>query len=922
MSKEPSSRTTRRTPKDELAYQKHYLESLVESSPLAIVTLDMQQNIQECNKAFETIFGYSAKEAIGKNLDELIVPEEKKSEALGLTKASYRHEKIRVELVRKRKDGSLVEVELHAKPIFMDDVQVGIVAQYIDISERKRSEEKIQTLGQALMSISECVSITDVNDKIIFVNNAFLKTYGYSEKEVLGKTMTMFRSPNNDPAVVKQIQPATLAGGWHGELLNRRKDGSDFPIYLSTSVVRDEHGSVVAMVGIASDITERREAERILRDSETRFRSVWEDSSDGMRLMDEKGTVLSVNRAYCKMMNIAPEEIIGKPISEVYEISVRDNVMAKVAQRFSTENIEPHMVRSLVLRNGKTITVEVSNSMIERENNQPVLLSIFRDVTERRKAEEKIREQIKIIEEQNVELAQAHDKAMEATKAKSAFLASMSHELRTPLNAIIGYSEMLLEEMRDEKELRFRDDVEKIRLAGKNLLNLINEVLDLSKIEAGRMELYLEEFDMKELINEVAATVEPLIKKSENTFVLNVVDMFPPVLLDMTKVRQILFNLISNASKFTQKGIITLAASVRRSPDNSGTEIVLKVSDTGIGITEEQKAKLFKEFSQADSSTSRQYGGTGLGLAITKHFCEMMHGSIDMESIPKKGTTFTVILPQRIESETSETKRKETAVVSERSVPVGSAVLVIDDDPSVLDLLQRFLTKEGYFVECSSNGDEGLKLAKEILPMAIILDVMMPHKDGWAVLQEIKNDPVLKSIPVIMYTMVDERNFGIAIGATEYLIKPVSKEEILQVLEKFRHRINSGYILIVDDDPDLRDIATRTIEKEGWSVQSAENGKIALSILEQGMPSIIFLDLMMPVMNGFEFLSVFETHREWDRIPIVIITSRDLSLEERQRLNGTVRKIIQKGDFTPEKLLKQLAQLIPRLIHSAEGERS
>ncbi|MDE3057916.1 MAG: PAS domain S-box protein [Bacteroidota bacterium] len=1027
---------------NELQYQKHYLESLVASSPLAIVTLDMERNIRQCNEAFENIFGYTAVEAIGKSLDELIVPVERRQEAQKLTQASYYVDKIHTELVRRRKDGSFIDVEVHAKPIFMDGVQIGIIAQYIDISGRKRSEEKIQMLGHALMSISECVTITDVNDRIIFVNDAFLKTYGYSEQEVIGKDKTMVRSPENDPHVTKQIRSAILAGGWHGELLNRRKDGTEFPVYLSTSAVRDDRGEIVAAVGIASDITERKKTEEVLarernllrtlidnlpdliffkdkerryllnnishlrsmgvkrqedvlgktdfefhprelaeqysedeerilssgkgmfnreerafhqelgeerwhltskiplletngdiagivgiarditerkgaenklKESEERFRSVWEDSSDGMRLTDEKGIVLNVNRAFCEMMSVEQNEIIGKPLSAVYASSARENVMKKITQRFAAEDIQAHMERSLLLHNGKTITVEVSNSVIVLENGQSVLLSIFRDVTERHKAEEKIKEQIKIIEEQNVELAKAHDKAMAATKAKSTFLASMSHELRTPLNAIIGYSEMLLEEIEDEGETRYRDDLEKIRLAGKNLLGLINEVLDLSKIEAGRMELFLERFDMKTLINEVAVTVQPLMTKNENTFVLNIGEEVAAVHLDITKIRQILFNLISNASKFTQKGTITLEAGVRRSSD--GARIVLKVSDTGIGITEEQKAKLFKEFSQAEDSTTRRYGGTGLGLAITKHFCEMMHGSIEVESVPQKGTTFIVILPQSLESTGPETVSETTAAKTEKFVPAGQAVLVVDDDASVRDLLQRFLTKEGYLVECVASGDEGLSRARKLLPMAIILDVMMPHKDGWAVLQEIKSDSALKSIPVIMYTMVDEKNFGLAIGANEYLIKPVNKEKILQVLEKFKHRITREYILIVDDDPNLCDIVRRTIEKEGWAVRTAENGKVALSLLERATPSVVFLDLMMPVMDGFEFLSILESRRAWGHIPVVVVTSKDLSKEERRRLDGSVRKIIQKGDFTPEKLLKHLAELIPRLAH-------
>jgi len=352
----------------------------------------------------------------------------------------------------------------------------------------------------------------------------------------------------------------------------------------------------------------------------------------------------------------------------------------------------------------------------------------------------------------------------------------------------------------------------------------------------------------------------------------------------------------------------------------SGTDeakIAFKISDTGIGLSEEQKGKLFKEFSQADSSTTRKYGGTGLGLAITKRFVEMMSGYIEVESVPGLGTTFTVILPIRIESPlpTPMTPGKPQEKLSSPG-PADTAVLVVDDDPSVRDLLMRYLSKEGYFVECVASGDEGLTRARELLPMAIILDVMMPHKDGWAVLQEIKSDSVLKSIPVIMYTMVDEKNFGLAIGASEYLIKPVSKEKILQVLEKFKHPTPIGHILIVDDDANLTDLASRAIAKAGWGVQTAENGKIALSMIQRSLPSVIFLDLMMPVMDGFEFLAEFQEHEEWRKIPVVVITSKDLSAEERQQLSGMVKKIIQKGDLTPEKLLRHLSILIPQLTHT------
>jgi CheY-like chemotaxis protein len=256
------------------------------------------------------------------------------------------------------------------------------------------------------------------------------------------------------------------------------------------------------------------------------------------------------------------------------------------------------------------------------------------------------------------------------------------------------------------------------------------------------------------------------------------------------------------------------------------------------------------------------------------------------------------------------------------SVTANTAILVIDDDPTVRDLLLRYLAKEGYHVECVASGDEGLERARSILPMAIILDVMMPHKDGWAVLQEIKADPILLSTPVIMYTMVDEKNFGLAIGASEYLIKPVSRETILQVVDKYKHRVTSEHVLVVDDDADLRELASRVIEKAGWKVLTAENGESALTILKTVSPSIIFLDLMMPVMNGFEFLAAFQSHEEWRHIPVVVITSRDLSSEERLQLSSVAKKIIQKGDFTPEILLRQLSVLIPQLTHTEQSNTS
>ena len=797
---------------------------------------------------------------------------------------------------------------------------VGLIGVGRDITERKNVEEELRRekgLMDALMdSVPDSIYFKDRQCRLVKISRKMLndlKKDGIDE--VIGKTdVELFgeefgqRTLETDEHLMAEGKPIV------GLTESRRlEDGSLYWTSTTKVPLRDDNGTIVGLVGITREINEFMKVQQEREQEHNLLRTLIDNLPDYIYVKDPEGRFMVGNTAVVHQMGLASEnELIGK--------SDFDFFPPELAAKYFAE--EQALIRNgggIYNFEGPSVDVNkeekdrwVSTNKVLLRNAQGAItgfVGIGRDITGRKRAEEQVQSQMSIIEKQNLELEKARDLAMEASKTKSVFLASMSHELRTPLNAIIGYSEMILEEMGDAGETRYRDDLDRIHAAGKNLLELINDVLDLSKIEAGKMELYLEEFQLNSLVDEVVATVQPLMEKNENTFFVNVAEDIPIVRLDHTKVRQILFNLISNASKFTQKGTITLTAAT------AGENITLRVSDTGIGLTDEQKVKLFKEFSQADSSTTRKYGGTGLGLAITKRFTDMMHGSIEIESMPNRGTTFTVILPQVIES--SEDKIAPVNVPAEvmsASVPKNTAVLVVDDDSGVRDLLLRYLSKEGYVVECVASGDEGIKRAKEILPMVIILDVMMPRKDGWAVLQEIKNDPAIKSTPVVMYTMLDEKKFGLAIGASDYLIKPVSKEKILQVLGKYKHKASREYILIVDDDPDFCNMASRAIEKAGWSVRTAENGKLALSMLESDRPSIIFLDLMMPVMDGFEFLAVFQNREEWKHIPVVIITSKDLMAEERQQLKSVVKKVIQKGDFTPDKLLKQLSLLIPQLI--------
>ncbi|MEP7284396.1 MAG: response regulator [Chloroflexota bacterium] len=520
------------------------------------------------------------------------------------------------------------------------------------------------------------------------------------------------------------------------------------------------------------------------------------------------------------------------------------------------------------------------------------------------------------------ELVAARDQALEANRAKSSFLANMSHELRTPLNAIIGYSELIEEDCEDLGQESFIPDLKKIQAAAKHQLALINDILDLSKIEAGKMDVYLETVDVGRMIEEVISTVMPLIDKNTNKLDFTSVPNLGKMRTDLTKIRQVLFNLLSNASKFTTEGTILLNASREVGPAGSaGSDsdwVVIAVTDTGIGMTPEQLAKLFSDFSQADSSTTRKYGGTGLGLSISKRFCQMLGGDITVQSELGKGSTFTVRLPAATAE--PEFKPKTGPLKPLTQIETGNLVLVIDDEPAVRELMLRFLTKEGYRVETAAGGDEGLRRARELHPDIITLDVMMPNMDGWAVLSALKADTALAPIPVVMLTIVSDKNLGYALGASDYLTKPVDRDQLMSILRKHQCETISCEILVVEDDLATREMISRTLQKEGWDVDQAENGRVALEHIAKKLPGLILLDLMMPEMDGFEFVAELRKNEAWRKIPVVVITAMDLNQAERQRLSGLVEGILEKGAYSQEDLFTEVRTLVAACLVKPQNE--
>ncbi|GJD79429.1 response regulator [Methylobacterium gregans] len=738
--------------------------------------------------------------------------------------------------------------------------------------------------------------MAEADGAIIWYNRRWYDYTGTTAAEMQGWGWRSVHHPDHIARVTDRYRAAIEAGeSWEDTFPLRGADG-EYRWFLSQAMpLRGPDGQVQRWYGTNTDISRRRATEQRLRHSEERFRA----------LVDASAAVVWNTNASGELMPPQPRWSAYTGQSEsayqgwgwVDAVHPDDRAHAADTWARSVEQRKPYEVEYRLRRHdGQWRHMEVRGvPVFDEEGTIREWVGTNVDITDRKEAE--------------AEIERARQSAEAANRAKSQFIANMSHELRTPLSAVIGYSEMLAEELEDVGQSELLPDLRKIEANARHLLSLINDVLDISKIEAGRMTASAETFAVEGLISDVADAIGALVEKKRNRFALDLEPDLGTMHQDQTKIRQCLVNLIGNAAKFTEEGAITLT--VRRHREAEADWLSFAVSDTGIGMSAEQVGRLFERFSQADESTTRQFGGTGLGLSITRAFCRTMGGDVAVESEPGTGSTFTVRLPATLAPEDAAALEEPSEAEPAGAPEEHDVVLLVDDDPAARELLGRFLEREGFHVRTANDGRAGLTLARALKPRAILLDVEMPRMDGWAVLHAVRSDPDLAAIPVIMTSVVAEQGLGQALGATDYFVKPIDWERMKGLMERYRPEGHEARVLVVDDDTDARDRLRRTLQRDGWAVDEAENGRAALGRIDAERPNLILLDLMMPEMDGFAFLRALRSRPDGD-IPVVVLTAKEITDTEKASLEAQADRVIVKGSLSLGEIGRQLRALYAR----------
>lgn len=800
-----------------------------------------------------------------------------------------------------------------------------------DITERKRAEEDLAKFKLGIENTNNAVFLTDATGAIQYINQGFKKIYGYTLDEVIGQTPRVLKSGLYPQEKYTELWEALLAKKTYSvEITNRAKDGRLVPVTGTYSPIIGSNDTILGFLAVQADITERKQNEEALR----RQNEYLAASAEIGRLVTSS---LDLKAIFSRAVNLVKERfgyyhaaifiveetgfnaVLQEATGEAGEQmkqqkhSLAVGSKSTVGQATETGNaivinntaLDPiHKPNPLLpdTRSEAAIPLHIGNRIIGALDIQSTEVNAFSqdDVAILQLLADQIAIGIDNARSYNI-AQQAVQEMREVDRLKSQFLANMSHELRTPLNSIIGFARVILKGIDGPVTELQQQDLTAIFNAGQHLLGLINDILDLSRIEAGKMELSFGEVNINDLITSVMSTAAGLIKDKPITLRHEVAADLPTVRADPMRIRQVLINLLSNAAKFTEKGEITVRAEVDDPATTGQSSVIVTVTDTGPGISPEDQDKLFQPFSQVDASLTRKAGGSGLGLSICHHLIQMHHGRIGVHSEPGRGSSFYFTIPVYVKEQKISTNGVKT-------------ILTIDDDPQILSLYERYLRPKGYQVIRLNDPARAKERVRQLRPFAVILDIMMPGYDGWRVLDDLKSDPQTRSIPVIICSILEEEEKGFSLGAADYMVKPIVEDDLLSSLDRLNNDGSIREVLIIDDDPnDLRLLGTMISNQGRYKPILAEGGQAGWNAIQSKTPHAIVLDLFMPDIDGFSLLERLHESNELRNIPVVVVSSSDLTDEQRNQLQMLGQKLLQKSSLQEQELIATIENALKRI---------